>query len=72
MDRLIKEHFTGQLHKINTKDIRGKEILFWAILALNVLAFFLNIFSGDFFFLINMAAAIIMMMAINNYYKNER
>lgn len=72
MDRMIKEYFTGQLHKMDTKDIRGKEVLFWAILALNVLAFFLNIFAGDFIFLLNIVAAVAMMMAINNYYKNER
>ena len=72
MDRMIKEYFTGQLHKMDPKDIRGKEVLFWAILALNVLAFFLNIFAGDFIFLLNIVAAVAMMMAINNYYKNER
>lgn len=72
MDRMIKEHFTGQLHKIDTKDIRGKEVFLWVILVLNLLAFFLNIFAGDFFFLINMAGAILMMLAINNYYKHER
>lgn len=72
MDRLIKEHFTGQLHKIDTKDIRGKEVLFWAILVLNLIAFFMNLFTGDFIFLLNMAGAIFMMLAINNYYKHER
>lgn len=72
MDRLIKEHFTGQLHKINTKDIRGKEVLFWAILVLNVFALFLNLFAGNFIFLLNVAGALFMLMAINNYYKQER
>lgn len=69
---LIREHFTGQLHKINPKDIRGKEVLFWAILAINLLAFFLNIFTGDFFFLLNLAGVLFMVAAINNYYKHER
>lgn len=72
MDRLIKEHFTGQLHKIDTKDIRGKEVLFWAILVLNLIAFFMNLFTGDFIFLLNLAGAIFMMLVINNYYKHER
>jgi hypothetical protein len=72
MERLIKEHFTGYLHKIDPKDIRGKEVALWSILLLNLLGFFLNIFSENLIFLLNMVGVTLMMLSINNYYRHER
>lgn len=60
------------LKKINFNDIRGKEILFWSILVLNLFGFFLNIFTGDWFFLMNIIGAGLMVYVINNYYHLER
>jgi hypothetical protein len=68
----LKELFTDSLHKINPKDIRGKEVFFWFILVLNLFGFFLNIFEADLFFLVSLAGVLLMMVALNNYYKHER
>jgi len=72
MDRLIKEHFTGYLHRIDPKDIRGKEVWFWFVLVLNLCTFFINVFSGSFFFLFSVVGVGVMMYAINSYYRYER
>jgi hypothetical protein len=61
------------LNKIDFNDIRGKEIIFWSILLLNVIACIANLFAGGWFFVfLNGAAAIWMLYQINAYYREER
>lgn len=61
------------LKKFDPKDIRGKEIVFWSILLLNLLACILNAFHGSLFFVtFNGAAVLWMIYTLAQYYKNER
>lgn len=61
------------LKKFDPKDLRGKEIIYWTILLLNLLSILLHVFSGGLFFVfLNGAAVIWMAYVINQYYLYER
>jgi hypothetical protein len=59
--------------KLDLKNLKGKEILLWAILLLNLSAFIANAIVGNLFFVFfNGAAVAFMAYTINQYYKYER
>ena len=61
------------LKKIDFKDLRGKEIIIWSLLILNVIACIANLFAGGWFFVFfNGAAVVFMLYTINAYYRDER
>lgn len=72
MDRLVHKHFTGYLHKLNPKDLRGKEIFFLTLTVLSLVALIMNVCAGSLFCLVNLIGTLIWVNILNSYYRDER
>jgi hypothetical protein len=59
--------------KIDLKNLKGWEIIYWSLLLLNLTAFLFNVFTGNLFLMVlNGSAVAFMVFTLNNYYKYER